>query len=148
MLKLPTWATTIVGLAAGVLAVLNEVAFGLDPTWRGYLSVTLIFLAGLGISPLVGSAFRAALHLSPGVSLVISSALAALALAVHMFNLSSGLRGVLQGVLAFAAAIGFAPAVNVATLPAKSAVRAGVGATLLVLAVGGSLFVVLWVVVT
>lgn len=147
MLKLPSWATTILGLAAGFLAVLNEVAFGFNPTWRGYLSVVLIFLAGLGISPLVGSAFRAALHLSPAASLAISSGLAALALAVHTFSLSEGLRGVLQGVLAFATAIGFAPAVNVATLSAKSAVRVGVGATLLVLAVGGSLFVVLWAVV-
>ena len=71
--------------------------------------MALIFLAGLGVSPLVGAAFRAALHLSTAVSLLISSALGALALAVHTFNLSEGLKGVLQGVLAFAAAIGFAP---------------------------------------
>jgi hypothetical protein len=142
-LKLPSWATTIFGLAAGVLAILNETTFGFNPTWRGYASVILIFLAGLGISPLVGSAFRAALHISTAVGLIISSALAALALAVHTFNLSSGLRGVLQGVLAFAAAIGFAPAVNLAQIPTKISGR---GATLAI-AVSGSLFVVLWVVV-
>lgn len=123
MLKLPSWVTTIFGLGAGVIAILNETTFGLDPTWRGYLSVVLIFLTGLGVSPLVGPAFRAALHLSTVMSLTISSGLAALALAVHTFNLSEGLRGVLQGVLTFAAAIGFAPAVNLAKLSSRAPAR-------------------------
>jgi hypothetical protein len=109
MLKLPTWAATVLGLIAGAAAVLNEVAFGLDAEWRSFISVGLVFLAGLGIAPLVGPAFRAALHLSQTVSIFISASLGALALGVHTLNTSEGVRGVLQGVLTFAAAVGFAP---------------------------------------
>jgi hypothetical protein len=123
-LKLPSWASVTLGIGAGVLAVLNETTFGFATDWRGYISVVLIFLAGIGISPIVGAAFRAALHLSTTVSLLISSGLAALALAVHTFNLSEGLRGVLQGVLAFAAAIGFAPTTPEAETAQESYERA------------------------
>ncbi len=109
-LRLPSWATTLLGLVAGVLAILNEVTFGLSTEWRGYVSMALIFLAGLGISPLVGPAFRSALHVSNQASIAVSSVLAGLALVVHGVDLSTGLRGVLQGILTFAAAVGFAPA--------------------------------------
>jgi hypothetical protein len=131
-LGLPTWATTLLGLLAGALAILNEVAFGFDAEWRGYLSIVLIFLSGVGISPLVGPAFRAALHLSTTASMFITSALAALALAVHSVNISEGWRGVIQGVLAFAAAVGFAPTVT--TEQAKRLV-ATTGATMMTLVV-------------
>lgn len=113
MLKLPSWASVTLGLIAGVGAVLNEVAFSFTAEWRSFISIGLIFLAGLGIAPLVGPAFRAALHLSQTASLFISSALGALALAVHTLNVSEGVRGVLQGVLTFAAAVGFAPSTTV-----------------------------------
>jgi hypothetical protein len=108
-LNLPTWASTILGLGAGVLAVLNETVFGLSTEWHSYIAIALVFLAGLGISPLVGPAFRAAIHLSQGASVLISSALGALALAVSTLNIAEGVRGILQGVLVFAAALGFAP---------------------------------------
>jgi hypothetical protein len=108
-LKLPSWVAVTLGLIAGILAILNEVTFGLDAELRGYVSIVLVFLVGLGITPLVGPAFRAALHLSQTVSLFISTGLAALALAIHTLNVTEGVRSVLQFVLVFAAAIGFAP---------------------------------------
>jgi len=111
-LGLPSWATAALGLLAGVLAVLNEAAFGFEASWRSYISVVLVFLAGIGISPLVGPAFRAALHLSTSLTVLITSGLGALALAVHTLDMSEGLRGALQGVLVFAAGVGFAPSVT------------------------------------
>lgn len=119
MLKLPTWATTVLGLLAGVAAILNETTFHLPAQIHGGLAIGLVFLAGIGISPLVGASFRAALHLSQSVSVLLSSGLGALALAIHTLNVSEGLRGVLQGVLTFAAAIGFAPSVNEVDLKAE-----------------------------
>ncbi len=110
MLKLPSRVTVLLGLLAGVLAYLNESAFGFSPEWRGYISFGLILLSGLGITPLVGPAFRAALHLSTSASAAISTALATLALVVHSIALPLDVRGVLQAVLTFAAAVGFAPA--------------------------------------
>lgn len=141
-LGLPTWATTLLGLLAGALAILNEVAFGFDAEWRGYLSIVLIFLSGVGISPLVGPAFRAALHLSTTASMFITSGLAALALAVHSVNVSEGWRGVIQGVLAFAAAVGFAPTVT--TVQAKRLVATAGATTMLVVSLwtAGALVIV------
>jgi hypothetical protein len=109
MLKLPSWASVSLGLVAGAAAVLNELAFSFTAEWRSFISVGLIFLAGLGIAPLVGSSFRAALHLSQTTSLFLTSALGALALGIHTLNISEGVRGILQGILTFAAAVGFAP---------------------------------------
>ena len=119
-LNLPSQVTVALGLAAGVLAILTQTTFGFAAAWTSYITVALVFLAGLGISPLVGPAFRSALHLSQSMSLIISSALSALAIAVTTFNVSTGVKGILEGVLAFASALGFAPSINLAKLPGKS----------------------------
>lgn len=152
-LNLPSGLTTVLGLVAGVLAVLTQTTFGFPAKWASFVTVALVFLAGLGISPLVGSSFRSVLHLSQAASLVISSGLSALAVAVTTFSLSTGLKGILEGVLAFASALGFAPSIvagaklfGAGATPTGTVKRTGVGVGLLVLAVSGSLLVVLWVV--
>lgn len=116
-LNIPSQVTVALGLAAGVLAILTQTTFGLGAEWASYVTVALVFLAGLGISPLVGPAFRSALHLSQSASLIISSVLSALAVAATTLNVSVGVRGVIEGVLAFAAALGFAPSVNPVQIP-------------------------------
>jgi hypothetical protein len=108
-LQLPSWATTVGGLFTGVLAVLNQTTFSFSAPWQVYITIALFFLSGIGISPLVGPAFRAALHITTKVSLVISSALGAAALAATTLSISSGAKGVILGVLTFLAALGFAP---------------------------------------
>jgi hypothetical protein len=151
-LNLPSWATVTLGAIAGILAVLNETVFSAGATWGAYITIALIFLAGLGISPLVGPAFRSALHLSAAVSILISSGLAALALALTTIHMSSALHAILGAALAFASALGFAPAVTPAVLPAKGETKAAAVARstvlpvlLLVMAAGGLLTV--WAVV-
>lgn len=108
-LQLPSWATTVGGLVTGILAVLNQTTFSFAAPWQVYITIALFFLSGIGISPLVGPAFRAALHITTKVSLVISSALGALALAATTLSISSGAKGAILGVLTFLAALGFAP---------------------------------------
>jgi hypothetical protein len=112
-LKLPSWASTIGGLVTGILAVLNQTTFSFASPWQVYITIALFFLSGIGFSPLVGPAFRAALHLSAKASLIISSGLGAAALAATTLTISSGAKGVILGALTFLAAIGFAPTVPV-----------------------------------
>jgi len=56
--------TTLLSLVAGVLAVLNQTSFDLVQPWKTALTVALVFLTGLGISPLTGPAFRNAFEVS------------------------------------------------------------------------------------
>jgi hypothetical protein len=113
-LKLPSWATTTLGAGAGVLAILNQTTLHAGSPFSGYITVSLVFVAGLGISPLVGAKFQSAVHLSPKVGIVVSAALAALAVALTTLNVSVGVKGLIQGVIVFFGALGFAPAVTYA----------------------------------
>ena len=60
----PSIAALIASLVAGVLVVLNSTTFSIAPPWHSYLTFGLTALTGLGISPLVGPAFRTALGVS------------------------------------------------------------------------------------
>jgi hypothetical protein len=111
-LKLPSWATTALGALAGVLAILNQTVFHAGSPWSAYITIALVFLAALGISPLVGEKFRSAVHVSPKVGIIVSAFLAALAVAMTTLSVSAGVKGVIQGVLVFFGALGYAPAVT------------------------------------
>lgn len=120
-LNLPSWATTTLGCIAGILAILTELVFAPNTAWGIYITVSLIFLSGIGISPLVGPAFRSALHLSAQVSLLICSGLAALAVALTTVHMASDVHAVLAGIFAFASALGFGPAPVIVPVPVKPA---------------------------
>ena len=93
MLKLPSWASVLLGLGAGLLAVLNEVSFGFSTEWRWLLLLrgarlprrTRDFAAGRDRLP------RRAAPLHGREPVRSSSALRALALAAQTFNLAEGL---------------------------------------------------------
>jgi predicted membrane protein len=95
---------------AGALEVVNEIALPIGPQWHAYITVGLTFVAGLGISPLVGIAFRNALHLPQSVSVAISSVLAAITLALTQLAVPSGWKSVIGFVLMFLSGVGFGPA--------------------------------------
>ncbi len=109
-LKLPTWATTALSLVAGALTVLNQTTFDLGSPWKVGLSVALVYLTGLGISPLVGNAFRNALGLSHGASVAISAVLSAAVLIITSVHMSTGLHAALVGIITVLAGVGFGPA--------------------------------------
>jgi hypothetical protein len=106
-ITLPTWATTVIALIAGVLVALNQTTFDFDATWKNVFTVALIFIGGLGISPLTGNAFRNALHLPQNVITLISAGSAALAVGVTTFGWSSTTQAIVTGVLAVLATLGF-----------------------------------------
>lgn len=103
----PSIATLVLGLIAGVLTVLVHNTFGIAAPWTNYAAITLVFLSALGISPLVGSAFKNALHLPPAASLIITAALTAAAVGATQISLSPDTVGIVQGVIAFLSALGF-----------------------------------------
>ena len=106
----PSAWTTLGGLVAGVLSVLNQEFVRSSSAWHSAITVALVFLSGIGISPLVGAKFRAALHLTTRVSVVIASGLAAATVAVTTIRMDGTVKTIIAGVLVFAAALGFAPA--------------------------------------
>jgi hypothetical protein len=108
-LNLPTGLTVVLSAIAGVLVAFNTASFGFATDWRTGITIGLTILAAWGISPLTGAAFRAILHLSNAVSTVIAAALGALQVIFLQVNMSTGLHGLIAGVLAFAAGLGFAP---------------------------------------
>lgn len=109
-LGIPSIAAVVLGLLAGVLVVLNEVVLEASSQWHGYITVLLVFGAGVGISPLVGPAFRAALHFPAWVGCIISAGMAAAVLALSTTQMSSLAHAIVAGALTVLAALGFAPA--------------------------------------
>lgn len=121
-LNLPSVATLVLSLAAGVLTVLVNKTFGLDREWISGLSVALTFLAGIGIGPLTGDQFVAALHLPPNVLITVTAAMAAATLAATTIH-NSTTAAVVSGVLTFLSALGFGARVTLAK--AQAIVRSG-----------------------
>ena len=107
----PSVETVVLSCVAGILVVLNVTTFGFGQPWLVGTTIALTFLAGLGISPLTGVSFKAALHLPNGVSNVIAAALGALQLGLFTVPMSTGVHAVLAGVITLLAGLGFAPAV-------------------------------------
>ncbi len=112
--NLPSKLTAILALVAGVLAVLNQFVFKLGSDWSSAVTVALVFISGLGISPLFGQAweskFKSILHIGPGISLLISSGIAALTVAVTTFSITPSVKHAIVVVLTVLAGLGFAPA--------------------------------------
>ena len=106
---LPNKLAFVLSLIAGALAVLNQLTFDFPASWRTVITYGLLLLTSIGISPLIGSAFRNALHLSAQISLAISIvSFVAAAAVTHVAD--STTRGALVGVVTFLAGVGFGPA--------------------------------------
>ncbi len=126
-LNLPTWLTLAFSAGAGVVvAFVASNIIVLESGWSEGVQIGLTIIAAWGISPLTGAAFRAILHLSNGVSVAIAGALGALQIVFLEVHMSLGLHGLIAGVLAFAAGLGFAPSISLVTPPAAKARRSHV----------------------
>lgn len=109
-LNLPTTLTVVLSAIAGVaVAFVASGIIVVEGEWKTYLETGLTILALVGISPLTGAAFKAVLHLSNGVSGAIAFALAALQVVLAQVHMGAGVHGLLAGIIAFAAGLGFAP---------------------------------------
>lgn len=113
--KLPSGVAVALAVISGiVVAFLAADVITLEAPWSNDIQVGLTILALWGISPLTGPAFRAWLHLSNGAAVLVGAALATLQVIVQQIHGSSVLHGVLAGIIATAAGLGFAPIVTTA----------------------------------
>lgn len=119
---IPTIAALILGLLAGVAQVINEAVLEASSQWHAYITVILVFAAGIGISPLVGPAFRAALHLPAWAGYLISAAMAAAVLALSTVSMATLPHAIVAAVLTVLAALGFAPS-SIAVVPPPPATQ-------------------------
>lgn len=119
-LNLPSGVVIVIGALLGVLAGFVH-TFGFAAPWGTYLAAMIIFFGALGISPLVGTAFRNAIHLGATASMIITAGLTALVFAIPTFGLDPTWRGVLQGLVVFAGTLGFGP------IPAAPTTKYGLG---------------------
>lgn len=110
-LGLPTIAALVLSLIAGALQVVNQVVLSGHPEAFAGVTVLMVFLAGIGVSPLVGSQFRAALNLTPTISYILTGLVSAVTLALATLTVPTIVHDVLSVVLTIAAGLGFAPAV-------------------------------------
>ena len=128
LLQIPSKWSLIGGLVMGVLIVLNQAVFSFIEPWHSYITVVLVFLGSFGVSPLVGPAFRAAIHLSTAWALAISSALGAVAVAVTTLDWSQGVKSIVLCVIAVATGLGFAPTTTaIEAAQQKELARKGLG---------------------
>jgi hypothetical protein len=119
-LNLPSGVVVVIGCALGVVAGFVH-TFSFAAPWERYVAVIIVFTGALGISPLVGSAFRTALGLGATASLIITAGLTALVFAIPTFGLDPTWSGILQGIVVFAATLGFGP------MPVPPATKYGIG---------------------
>ena len=124
---IPTIAVVVLGLLLGAASVVNEVVLKASSQWHAYILILLVLGAGVGVSPLIGPAFRAALHLPVWAGYVVGAVMAAALLALSTVTMSSLAHAVIAAVLTVLSALGFAPStvpVVPAVVPvAKRAVR-------------------------
>ena len=111
--NLPSILTTAASLVAGVLATLNQLVFHVGSNWYSAITVALVFISALGISPLFGGAwankFESVLHLPKQFSLAVSAALAAATVAVTTFHFDGTVKSAIVVTLTIFAGLGFAP---------------------------------------
>jgi hypothetical protein len=119
----PAAAAVVLGLILGAAEVVNEVVLEASSQWHSYILVLLVFGGGVGISPIVGPAFRAALHLPSWAGYVVSAGMAAAVLALSTVDMSNLLHAVVGAALTVLAALGFAPASPVAVGAVTSEAR-------------------------
>lgn len=105
----PTRYAVIASLVCGAITVLNQTTFGLPSIWKTSLTWALGLFAFLGIGPIVGPKFRAALHLPAKVATAISVVLM-IAMVVTQQDASMPYRAIIIGFIQVAGGLGFDPA--------------------------------------
>ena len=108
---LPTLAATILALVGGVLQVINYSLIPGSSVLHGYIALALYFLLASGIPPLVGPAFKAALHLPAWASYLLSALLGVGMLAVGTVPMPDLAREIISAAVTVLSALGFSPAV-------------------------------------
>jgi hypothetical protein len=103
--------TVVLGAILGVAAGFVH-AFGFAAPWPALIAGLITLVCAYGVNVITGPAFKNLLHLTPAETLGITGVLTSLAIAAPYLSLGSTGTGIVQGVIAFAASIGFGTAVT------------------------------------
>lgn len=106
---LPAPVVVVLALLAGGLQVVNVAVLNLSTALHAGIGIIIVFVVGLGVSPLVGDAFRNALHLPAWAFTLIAALLSAATLAVTVLPMSTSLHTIILTVITVLAGLGFAP---------------------------------------
>lgn len=112
VIGVPTLAALILGLIGGVAQVINYSVIDAGTQLHAIIAVALYFLISVGIPPLTGSAFRAALHLPAWASYIVGGLLGCAVLALSTITMSATLHEVLAAVITVGSALGFSASVE------------------------------------
>lgn len=123
-LNLPTPVRYVLTIVATILAVINQATLALGPSLSTYITVGLLFLASVGIPPVLGPAFQSFLaKILPVAWLQTVHTLVALAIAGATLGVtnnvgSPGVRALVAGVATMLVGLGFGPdGVKVPAIP-------------------------------
>lgn len=121
-LQMPAVAAIVLGIIGGVAQVLNYSVFSASTQLHAAIAVGLLFLTSLGVPPLTGSAFKAALHLPAWVSYVVGAALSAAMLALTTISMSASAHEWIAVAISVLSAWGFSASVEpIPVTPPKGA---------------------------
>jgi hypothetical protein len=104
---MPAAVVVVLSLVAGGLQVANQILLKSDPQIQGIIAVFLVFLVGIGVSPVTGVAFRNLIHLPPWALTLITAIVSALTGALQIVALSVTVHTVIATLLTILASLGF-----------------------------------------
>ncbi len=99
-LRLPSWAALVLSLFVGVVAFLNQQGtFNIGQPWHTLVNAGLVWVAALGISPLIHGALSTVLKLTYAQALGLAGVLAAATVGIATVNMNATVRSVIVAVL-------------------------------------------------
>lgn len=107
---MPVIVGTILSLLGGGIVVAAQVIPGVSTQVQSGVTVGMVFFLGIGITPLVGHQFYAALQLPPWAANLASAVMAAVTLASTTIHMPGLAHKIVAAFLAVATGLGFEPA--------------------------------------
>ena len=117
LIGIPTAAAGVLALVGGILQVVNYSVVSAGSQLHSAIAVIILFLISLGITPLVGVKFRAALHLPSGVSYVVTAVVSAGGLALLTISMPKTTHEIIAAALTVLAALGFSASAEPVPVP-------------------------------
>lgn len=116
---LPTTALIVLALIAGAAQAINVVVLEVSPTWHTLIAAGIVFISSFGGGPLLGPAFKAALHLPMWANSLISGAMAFVVVLLSTLQMTTTTHWIIASVLTVLSMLGFAPSNAEPALPLK-----------------------------
>lgn len=109
---LPHIALVVFGLLGGALQVVNFTVIPASARLHEYIAIALFFLIAAGITPVVGSDFKAALHVPAWLDKIITALLGAALLATTTLAIPQTTIEIISAAVTVLAGLGWSAAVQ------------------------------------